>query len=56
MTLREKLISIYPVLVNYDFARGEIMLQDDSDGNGAYIKEWNHPTLAQPTNEQLEAL
>jgi exosome complex RNA-binding protein Rrp4 len=30
------------------------MLQDDSDGNGAYIKEWNLD-IAQPTDAQLSA-
>ena len=32
----------------------DIMLQDDSDGNGAYIKEWNLD-IAQPTDAQLSA-
>ena len=34
-----------------DFQK-DVMLQDDSDGNGAYIKEWNLD-IAQPTDEQL---
>jgi hypothetical protein len=29
-----------------------VMLQDDSDGKGAYIKEWNLD-IAQPTDAQL---
>jgi hypothetical protein len=33
--------------------RGTIMLQNDSDGRGDYIREWNHATLAEPTEEQL---
>ena len=33
----------------------EIILQDDSDGKGAYIKEWN-VAEAQPTDAQLNAL
>ena len=37
-----------------DFMK-DVMLQDDSDGNGAYIKEWNLD-IAQPTQEQLDAL
>jgi hypothetical protein len=36
---------------NVDFTK-DVMLQDDSDGNGAYIKEWNLD-IAQPTDEQL---
>jgi hypothetical protein len=30
------------------------MLQDDSDGKGAYIKEWNL-SISQPTDAQLSA-
>ena len=36
-----------------DFMKN-VMLQDDSDGNGAYIKEWNLD-IAQPTDAQLSA-
>jgi len=36
---------------NVDFTT-DVMLQDDSDGNGAYIKEWNLD-IAQPTDTQL---
>ena len=55
MNLYEKIIAIYPELTGEDFmpGRGTIMLQNDSDGRGDYIREWNHPTLAQPTEEQL---
>ena len=34
-----------------DFIK-DVMLQDDSDGKGAYIKEWNLD-IAQPTDAQL---
>jgi hypothetical protein len=54
MTLLKKIISIYPELTNVDFFPiGTITLQNDSDGKGDYIKEWNHPTLPRPTEEQL---
>ncbi len=56
MTLYEKIISIYPALATYDFATGNIRLQNDSDGKGDYIAKWEHPTLARPTKEQLEAI
>jgi hypothetical protein len=55
MTLYEKIITIYPELTNADF-RLYIILQNDSDGNGDYIKEWNHPTFTKPTDEQLDEL
>jgi len=32
----------------------DVKLQDDSDGKGAYIKEWNLD-IAQPTDAQLSA-
>jgi len=32
----------------------DVKLQDDSDGNGAYIKEWNL-SISQPTDAQLSA-
>ena len=60
MTLYEKIIAVYPELETND-PRDEtfktvIRLQNDSDGNGDYIAVWNHPTLAQPTQEQLDAV
>ena len=36
-----------------DFLK-DVMLQDDSDGKGVYIKEWNLD-IAQPTDAQLSA-
>lgn len=58
MTLYEKILSIYPELTSDDFlpGRGTIMLQNDSDGRGDYIRFWTHATLAQPTEEQLAAI
>ena len=35
--------------------RNEVRLQDDGNGLGAYIKEWNLD-IAQPTEAQLNAL
>ena len=32
----------------------DVMLQDDSQGQGPYIKEWNIEGLEKPTDEQLE--
>ena len=40
-------------VANVDFMK-DVMLQDDSDGKGAYIKEWNLD-IAQPTDAQLSA-
>ena len=58
MNLYEKIMAIYPNL-NADDIHGvdpAILLRNDSDGRGDYIAVWNHPTLAQPTQEQLDAV
>jgi hypothetical protein len=55
MTLYDKIISLYPSLTQQDFMF-TIQLQNDSDGKGDYIAKWEHPTLAQPTKEQLDAI
>ena len=48
----EKIIKLYPELTPKDFLpSGTIHLQDD--GQGVYIKEWNHSTLPHPTDEEL---
>lgn len=54
MNLYEKIIDIYSELSDYDFAHADITLQND--GQGDYIAVWNHPTLAQPTQAQLDAV
>lgn len=51
-TLYEKIMALYPELQQQDFLT-TIRLQNDSDGRGDYIKEWNHQTLPRPTEEQL---
>jgi hypothetical protein len=57
MTLYEKITKLYPELSDVDFGiRGTITLQNDSDGRGDYIREWNHPTIAEPTQEQLDEI
>jgi len=57
MTLYEKIKQLKPELTDADFApEGTIMLQNDSDGKGDYIREWNHPTITQPTNAELNGV
>jgi hypothetical protein len=57
MTLYEKIITLYDNLSLNDFGRfGTILLQNDSDGKGDYIAKWEHPTLAKPTQEQLDGV
>lgn len=58
MSLYEKIITIYPELTNADFSPTfeTILLQNDSDGKGDYIKSWNHPVYPQPTQAQLDGV
>ena len=53
--LYEKIKKLYPELneTDFDFVKGTVFLQNDSDGNGDYIESWNHPTLPRPTDEEL---
>ena len=53
--LYDKIIALYPELTTQDFMT-VITLQNDSDGKGDYIKNWSHPTLKQPTQEELDAV
>ena len=55
MTLYDKIIEIYPALEGKDFFTVGIILENLSDGNGDYIKSWNHASLSRPTQSQLEA-
>ena len=56
MSLYDKIITLYPELKDYNFAFGDIRLQNDSDGKGDYIAKWEHPTLAKPTDKELEGV
>ena len=43
MTIYETLVTAYPELEGSDhFVNGVITLQDDSDGQGAYIAKWEY--------------
>ena len=50
--LYDKITGLYPELKQKDFLY-VIILQNDSDGKGDYIKECNHPTLSIPTYDEL---
>lgn len=55
MSLFEKIVSIYPEIKD----KPEVFIKTivlQNDGNGDYIKEWNHPTLERPTDKQLKGL
>ena len=42
-------------VTSVDFTK-DVLLQDDSDGKGPYIKSWNVSGVAQPTDDQLNAV
>lgn len=54
--LVRKIRKLYPSLDRREFhySDGSIHVQDD--GAGPYIAKWEHPTLARPTQEQLDAI
>jgi len=52
MTLVEKIKSLRPNITDADFM-DNIIVQNDSDGRGDYIAQWNHPTESRPTDEEL---
>ena len=54
MYLNEKIKSIYPELTEDDFV-STIVLTKELDSEEV-ITSWNHPTLAKPTQEQLDAV
>ena len=56
MSIYETIIQAYPKLSDYKLFDKNIVLQDDSDGIGAYIKKWEYSqpipdglTLGKPT-------
>ncbi len=54
LSTKIKLYAAANGLANIDFS-SNVMLQDDSNGKGTYIKEWNLD-IAKPTDAQLDAL
>ena len=51
MSLYDQIIEVYPELATSDFfCDGTIILQDDSDGVGAYIRKWEY---SKPIQEGL---
>ena len=57
ISLMEKIIKIYPELTEDDFAplSGTIIIQNDLDGNGEYIKHWSN-IKNQPTQSELDLI
>ena len=56
MTLVQKIMFIYSELTIEDFMNGNILVRNDSNKEPDYLAQWNHPTLARPTAEQLASI
>ena len=55
--LTTKIKKVHPSLSDDDLLNDDyIVLQNDSNGRGDYIAKWKHPTLAKPTQSQLDAV
>lgn len=55
MNLYVRLINIYPELRGADLDTLGISLVDRADGQGPRIERWAHPSLPEPTPEQIAA-
>jgi len=53
ISLSQKIQALHPEITSDDFLT-VITLQDD--GAGPYIREWNHPTITQPTQVELDSV
>ena len=52
-----KIKKVHTSLSDDDLNNSEIIeLQNNLDGRGDYIKKWEHPSLAKPTQDQLDAV
>ena len=55
--LTTKIKKVHPSLSDDDLRNDDyIVLQNNADGKGDYIAKWKHPTLAKPTQSQLDAV
>ena len=55
--LATKIKKVHPSMSDDDLFNPQIIvMQNNSDGRGDYIKEWKHPSLAKPTQDQLDAV
>jgi hypothetical protein len=55
-SLLEKLLFLHPSFEAEAPFFSSFLVQNDTDGKGDYIAEWNHPTIPRPIDEELSAL
>ena len=58
MSLYNKIIQLRPNLtdIDFDMDKGTILLQNDNNGQGDYIAQWNHATETQPTQAEIDGV
>ena len=57
-TLYDRIIKLRPSLTDADFKpnNGTVLLEDLSDGKGAFIASWTHATITRPTDDEIKAV
>ena len=54
--LTTKIKKVHASLSDDDLRNDDyIVLQNNSDGRGDFIAKWKHPTLAKPTQSELDS-
>ena len=56
-TLSHKIQALYTDIdLNAEINKGNVVIQNDMDGNGEYIKTWNVSGKSKPTTSQLNGV
>ena len=56
-TLFHKIQALYTDIdLNAEISKGNVVIQNDMDGNGEYIKTWNVSGKSKPTTSQLNGV
>ena len=57
-TLYDRIKKLRPSLTDADFKpnKGTVLLEELSDGKGAYIASWTHETITRPTDDEIKAV
>ena len=53
ISLAEKIQALHPEITSLDFVTA---IKVEDHGSGPFIREWNHPTITQPTQAELDSV
>ena len=53
ISLSQQIQALHPEITSDDFVT---VIKVEDDGSGPYIREWNHPTITQPTEAELASV